>query len=132
MTRSHRRAKEAGEKFEKAVADYLAWALDDSRIERRRQSGANDRGDITGIMIDGKRVVIECKDTKQANLSGHLREAMEEAGNDDAAFWALAQKRVGIGISSREGVGNQLIAMTLEQYATLLNHGLPLGPEVES
>ena len=131
MTRNRRSAKQAGARMEQAVADYLAWALADPRIERRHLSGAQDRGDITGIMLDGERVVIEVKDTARADVSGHLKEAQTEAGNDDALFWAVIQKRHGIGIDSPSGVGQQLVCMTLEQYALLLNHGLPLGPEEE-
>lgn len=131
MTRNRASAKRAGARMEQAVADYLAWALDDPRIERRHLTGAKDRGDITGIMHDGERVCIEVKDTSKLALSEHMAEAMEEAMNDDATFWALVQKRKGIGIDSPAGVGSQLVCMTLEQYALLLNHGLPLGPEEE-
>ena len=129
MPRNRNSAKRAGARFEQAVAHYLSWALNDERIERRHLSGAKDRGDITGILFDGHRVVIECKDTSKLALSEHLAEAEEEAANDDATFWALVQKRRGIGIDRLSGVGQQLVIMPLEQYALLLNHGLPLGPE---
>lgn len=131
MTRNRASAKRAGARMEQAVADYLAWALNDPRIERRHLTGSKDRGDITGVMHDGQRVVIEVKNTAKLALAEHLGEAMEEAMNDDALFWALVQKRKGIGIDSPAGVGSQLVCMTLEQYALLLNHGLPLGPEEE-
>ena len=55
--------------------------------------------------------------------------AWTEAGNDGALYWAVVQKRRGIGLKSREAVGRQLVYMTLEQYALLLNHGMPLGPD---
>ena len=129
MTRNRSSAKRAGARMEQAVADYLAWALNDPRIERRHLTGAKDRGDITGIMHDGERVCIEIKNTSKLALAEHMAEAMEEAMNDDATFWALVQKRKGIGIDSLAGVANQLVCMTLEQYALLLNHGQPLGPE---
>lgn len=131
MTRNSASAKRAGARMEQAVADYLAWALNDPRIERRHLTGAKDRGDITGVMHDGQRVVIEVKNTAKLALSEHMGEAMEEAANDDALFWALVQKRKGIGIDSPAGVANQLVCMTLEQYALLLNHGQPLGPDEE-
>lgn len=131
MTRNRSSAKRAGARMEQAVADYLAWALNDPRIERRHLTGSKDRGDITGVMHDGQRLVIEVKNTTKLALSEHMGEAMEEAANDDALFWALVQKRKGIGIDSPAGVGSQLVCMTLEQYALLLNHGLPLGPEEE-
>lgn len=131
MTRNRASAKRAGARMEQAVADYLAWALNDPRIERRHLTGSKDRGDITGVMHDGQRVVIEVKNTSKLALAEHMGEAMEEAMNDDATFWALVQKRKGIGIDSPAGVGSQLVCMTLEQYALLLNHGQPLGPDEE-
>jgi hypothetical protein len=63
MTRSRRSAKQAGTRFETAIATALADALDDDRIERRTRNGAKDRGDISGIRLHGQRVVIECKKT---------------------------------------------------------------------
>ncbi|WP_282941962.1 hypothetical protein [Bifidobacterium pullorum] len=131
MPRNRDSAKRAGARFEQAVAHYLSWALNDERIERRHLSGAKDRGDITGILFDGHRVVIECKDTSRMDIAQHLREAEEEADNDDALFYAVVQKRRGIGIDRLSGAGQQLVVMPLEQYALLLNHGLPLGPEEE-
>lgn len=132
MSRNRKSAKAAGARMEQAVADYLAWALNDRRVERRHLTGTKDRGDITGILLDGERVVIEVKDTARAGISGHLTEAQTEAGNDDAVFWAVVQKRHGIGIDSPLKVGQQLVVMTLNQYATILNHGVPLGEEMES
>jgi hypothetical protein len=116
--------------MEQAVADYLAWALNDRRVERRHLSGSQDRGDITGVMLDGERVCIEVKNTSRSDVSAHLAEAQVEAGNDDATFWAVVQKRHGIGIDSTERIGRQLVIMTLEQYATILNHGVALGEEM--
>lgn len=132
MSRNRKSAKAAGARMEQAVADYLAWALNDRRVERRHLSGSQDRGDITGVMLDGERVCIEVKNTSRSDVSAHLAEAQTEAGNDDAVFWAVVQKRHGIGIDSPLKVGQQLVVMTLNQYATILNHGVPLGREMES
>ena len=132
MTRNRKSAKQAGARMEQAVADYLAWALNDSRVERRHLSGSQDRGDITGVMLDGERVCIEVKNTSRSDVSAHLAEAQTEAGNDDAVFWAVVQKRHGVGIDSPLKVGQQLVVMTLNQYATILNHGVALGEEMES
>lgn len=132
MSRNRKSAKAAGARMEQAVADYLAWALNDHRVERRHLSGSQDRGDITGVMLDGERVCIEVKNTSRSDVSAHLAEAQTEAGNDDAVFWAVVQKRHGVGIDSPLKVGQQLVVMTLNQYATILNHGVPLGEEMES
>ena len=127
MVRNRKSAKKAGASFETAIANYLAWALNDDRVERRHLTGTQDRGDITGVMLDGQRVVIECKNTSRMNVSEHLREAELERGNDDATYGVVVQKRHGMGITTRETVGQQLVMMTLEQYA--LNHSQPLGTD---
>ena len=62
MTRSRRSAKAAGTRFETSIANALATALDDDRIERRARNGSKDRGDIAGVRLHSQRVVIECKD----------------------------------------------------------------------
>ena len=129
MSRNRRSAKKAGADMESATVRYLAWALDDPRIERRHLTGSKDRGDVTGVMLDQERVVVECKNTARMEVSSHIDEAETEAGNDGAKYWAVVQKRRGIGLKSRETVGRQLVYMTLEQYALLLNHGQPLGPD---
>lgn len=132
MSRNHKSARKAGADMESATVRYLAWALDDPRIERRHPTGSKDRGDVTGVMLDQERVVIECKNTARMDVSGHINEVQTEAGNDGAIYWAVVQKRRGIGLRSRETVGRQLVYMTLEQYALLLNHGQPLGPDAEA
>lgn len=129
MVRNRKSAKKAGASFETAITNYLSWALNDERVERRHLSGVQDRGDITGVMLDGQRVVIECKNTSRMNVSEHLREAELERGNDDATYGVVVQKRHGIGITTRETVGQQLVMMTLEQYALMLNHSQPLGTD---
>lgn len=129
MSRNSKSARKAGADMESATVRYLAWALDDPRIERRHLTGSKDRGDVTGVMLDQKRVVIECKNTARMEVSSHIDEAETEAGNDGALYWAVVQKRRGIGLKNREAVSRQLVYMTLEQYALLLNHGMPLGPD---
>lgn len=129
MVRNRKSAKKAGASFETAITNYLSWALNDDRVERRHLTGTQDRGDITGVMLDGQRVVIECKNTSRMNVSEHLREAELERGNDDATYGIVVQKRHGIGITTRETVGQQLVMMTLEQYALMLNHSQPLGTD---
>ncbi|KFI66095.1 hypothetical protein [Bifidobacterium cuniculi] len=110
MTRNRQSAKKAGATFEKAVADYLAWALDDARIERRHLSGTKDRGDITGVMFSQEHVVLECKNVVQPRLNQWLREAEEEAGNDDAPLWAVVYKVRGVGITP-DRIGEHHVVM---------------------
>lgn len=129
MTRTLRTARQAGALMETKTVEYLNWALDTDTIERRRPNGVNDRGDLSGIRYQGHRVVVECKNTSKMNVSKHLNEAETERGNDDALFGVVVQKRPGIGITTREGQGRQLVMMTLATFALILNDGLPLGPD---
>lgn len=128
-TRTRRTARQAGALMETKTAEYLNWALDTDIIERRRPNGVKDRGDLSGIRYQGHRVVVECKDTARMNVSKHLAEAETERGNDDALIGVVVQKRPGIGIATREGQGRQLVMMTLDTFALILNDGLPLGPD---
>lgn len=119
MTRNRASAKKAGTAMESLVANFLAFRLADDRIERRTKSGANDRGDISGVRtIRGGRVVIECKNTSRDNLPAWIREAEVERGNDDAVIGVVAHKKHGSG-----NPADQYVTMTLETFARLLEGG---------
>lgn len=120
MPRTNRSARAAGTRHETAIANYLAEALDDDRIERRAHSGARDRGDIGGIRHRGRRVVIEAKNTTRTNLAGWIGEAHREAGNDDAAIGVVVAKRHG-----NADPGSQWVHMTLADLAWLLGADHP-------
>ena len=124
MPRTNRSARAAGTRHETAIADYLADALDDDRIERRARSGARDRGDIGGIRHRGRRVVIEAKNTTRTNLAGWIGEAHREAGNDDAAIGVVVAKRHG-----NADPGSQWVHMTLADLAWLLGADHPTYDE---
>lgn len=117
MSRTRASAKAAGTAMETLAARYLATALNDDRIERRRQAGAHDRGDITGVRTTlGERVVLEVKDYGGRLLVGPwLNEARTEAGNDDAPVAAVIAKRRGT--TKPE---DQIVLMTLADLAVLL------------
>jgi hypothetical protein len=115
MPRSRRSAKTAGTRFETSIVSALAAALDDDRIERRTRNGAKDRGDISGVRLHSRRVVIECKDCATLSLPAWTREAHIEAGNDDAL--------VGVVISKRRGTADpmqQWVHMTVADLAAIL------------
>ncbi|MGW6017829.1 hypothetical protein ACWFNS_07485 [Oerskovia enterophila] len=95
MTRNRSSAKAAGSRFERSIADGLAQALNDDRIDRRVKTGAKDRGDIGGVRIHGQRLVIEAKDCSRQELPKWTREAQLEAGNDDALAGVVVAKRRG-------------------------------------
>lgn len=123
MSRTRRSAKTAGTAMETLVVRYLAARLNDDRIERRRQSGSKDRGDVTGVRTPlGERVVIEIKDYGgQLKPGPWLNEVAVEAANDDAP--------VGVVVAKRRGTtdpGTQFVLMDLNTLAVLL--GAPVHP----
>lgn len=115
MTRSRASAKQAGSRFERQLADYLAIRVDD-RIDRRVRNGGKDRGDIGGVRTPhGKRVVIECKDTSRTELGTWAKEADVERGNDDALVGVTVHKRRGCG-----DVADSWVTMTVRDLVALL------------
>ncbi len=116
MTRNRRSAKDAGAKFERATADYIAEQLEDDRIDRRVTRGANDRGDISGLRVHGQRLVVECKDRAVLALPEWTDEANTEAGNDDALVGVVVHKRRGT-----TDPGRQWVACTLDDLLALIS-----------
>jgi hypothetical protein len=118
VARSLSSAKAAGASFETSIANWLADEIDD-RIERRRLSGKFDRGDISGLRINNKRLVVECKNYGGKILTGPwLNEAETERVNDGAI--------AGLVIAKRKGTTNpaeQIVLMTLRDFAALVNSG---------
>lgn len=113
--RSRSSAKQAGSRFERDVADYLASALQDDRIDRRVKTGAKDKGDIAGLRIHGQRITAECKNTTRLALGTWVNEAEIERGNDDALAGVVVHKRHGKGQPE-----DQLVTMTLRDFAALI------------
>lgn len=113
--------------METSATRYLATALNDDRIERRRLRGANDCGDIAGVVtIAGGRVVIEVKDHGgKVQVGPWLNEAEIERGNDDAVAGVVVFKRLGIGY---ERAGEHGVLMTLNTLCTLLQGGIQSDP----
>jgi hypothetical protein len=104
MTRTRKSAKTAGSRFERQIADALARALEDDRVDRRVKNGAKDRGDISGVRLHGQRVVIEVKDCSRIDLPGWTAEAQLESGNDDALVGLVVHKRHGTADPMRQWV----------------------------
>lgn len=115
VTRTRASAKAAGTRFERLIADHLAEKIDD-RIDRRVKTGSLDKGDIAGLRTrDGRRVVIECKDTTRLDLAGWAGELADEIENDGALTGAVVHKRHGVSDPAK-----QWVTMTLEQLTWLL------------
>lgn len=124
MSRTRASAKDAGSRFERTTADYLAIHIDD-RIDRKVKNGAADRGDIGGVRLSpalrGGRMALECKDYGGMIKAGPwLGEAETERGNDDAVCSAVIAKRRGI-----SDPGAQLVIMTVRDLVALLTGTRP-------
>ena len=111
------REMQKGAGFEQDVADFMADRLGDERIERRVKHGANDRGDISGLYVRGKRTVVECKNHKRMELSKWVDEAETERGNDDAEFGIVVHKRKGHG---KAKFGGNYVTMTLDTFCAMV------------
>jgi hypothetical protein len=120
VTRSRASAKAAGTRHETSVVTYLATHYDDM-IERRRQSGAKDRGDVSGFRFAGRRIVAELKDYGgRFHVGPWLNEAEVERLNDDAT--------VGLVIAKRRGTtdpGDQVVLMTVRDLLALMTGERP-------
>lgn len=115
MTRTRASAKAAGTRQERDVADYLAREYDD-RIDRRVKTGAADKGDIANLRTrDGRRIVLEVKNTARIDLAGWARELEAEIENDGALTGAVVFKRHGKADPAR-----QWVLMDLEKFLWLL------------
>lgn len=119
MPRSRASAKQAGTRFETTVAAYLNTHVDD-RIERRRLSGARDRGDLTGWRYAGQRICAELKDCARTSLGPWVNEVEVERGNDDAGVGLVIHKRHG-----RGDPGDQFVTMTLRDLVALTTGNRP-------
>jgi len=115
MTRTRRSAKQAGAAAERAVADHLASALGDDRIDRRVKRGNCDRGDIGGLRIHGQRLVVEVKNCARTDLAGWIAEAQVECGNDDGLAGIVIAKRRGT-----TNVGRWYVHMTVDELIAII------------
>lgn len=120
MSRSRQSAKQAGARFERAVADWLADQLDDDRIDRLARRGNKDVGDIGWVLRNGQRVVIEAKDCARLDLPAWTREAETERGNADALAGVVIHKRRGVG-----DPGQQWVTCTLDQLLAIITGTRP-------
>jgi hypothetical protein len=97
MPRNRASAKAAGARFERQTADGLAWALEDTRIDRKVKTGSKDRGDIANVRLGEHKIVIECKDRGgQFFAPEWVAEAEAERINDGALAGIVVAKRKGV------------------------------------
>ena len=119
LSRSNRSARKAGSSFERLVADYLAEALGSEGIDRQVKVGTNDLGDVRGVYLGGRPVVVECKEYGGRNeLPKWYAEAERERANRDAAYGVVVWKRYRVADPAR-----QHVSMTLATFAAMLAGG---------
>ena len=111
MTAYHR---QKGSSFERLVADYLK-ANGFPFADRRVKSGARDKGDIGGVHVHGRGVVIEAKNTTRISLGPWAAEAEQERVNDEALAGVVIHKRHGKGKA-----GEQWATMPLADLVAIL------------
>lgn len=117
MARNRATAKAAGARFERLIADGLAEALEDTRIDRKVKSGAKDKGDIANVRhSNGGRIVIEAKDRGgQFFAAEWVAEAEVERVNDEALVGIVVAKRKG-----KTDPMDQWCVMTVGELVALL------------
>ena len=110
MTRNRASAKKAGTSWESAIVAALVragWPY----AERRRLSGAADKGDIAGV----PGVCIEAKNTNRLELAAALDEATTERDNAAAVYGVAWIKRKG-----RASAEDGYVVMDGAQFLSLL------------
>lgn len=80
------------------MADGLAEALEDTRIDRKVKTGSKDKGDIANVFTSqGGRIAVECKDRGgQFYAAEWVGEAEAERINDEALAGIVIAKRKGV------------------------------------
>lgn len=116
-------ANRKGPRFEQDWCDYAARRLGDDAIERRAKNGKNDRGDVTGLRIRGKRAVVELKNCKELRLADWIGQAEEERANDDAEFAIVGFKRCGCG---EKNFGGNYVLMTTDTFLGIIAGAMEL------
>jgi hypothetical protein len=109
------RQRQKGSSFERLIADALAEAMHDDRIDRSPLRGAFDRGDISGVRSPFGKVAIEVKNVARLDLAGWVTEAETERGNLDAVAGVVIHKRRGKGAAL-----DQYVTLTVRDFIALL------------
>jgi hypothetical protein len=105
-----RYSKAKGRSFENEVVDYLVVnGYPDA--ERRRLSGAQDKGDIAGVAL----TCIEAKHERSYKLPEWLREANTEAINANVPIGVVWARQNG-----KTGAGNGFVIMSPATFLLLL------------
>lgn len=112
------RQKQKGTAFETRVLDYLRERIGDPEgmIHREAMHGNADEGDIKGLYIGMKSLVLECKNHKQNRLADWMEQARQEAANAGADYGMVVFHRPGRG---GKRMRDQYVLMDLDTLARL-------------
>ncbi|AKV55529.1 phage protein [Bifidobacterium actinocoloniiforme DSM 22766] len=112
------RQKRKGTAFETQVLGYVRGRIGDPEgmIHREALHGNADEGDIKGLYIGGKSLVLECKDWTRFKLATWLDQAKKEAFNAGADYGMVVFHRPGKG---GKQMGDQYVLMDLDTLARL-------------
>lgn len=116
MGRTRASAKQAGSRFERAIADHLAAEL--SRfIDRKVKTGAADQGDIANVETHkGKVIAVECKDYGGRILAAEwIGEAHVERDNAGGVAGIVVAKRRGT-----TAPGQQWVLATVDDLIAII------------
>lgn len=111
--------RDKGTRFETACAEYLKFATGQN-VTRRALSGANDKGDLQGLTINGEECVVECKNCKAITVSDWLKQARSEAANALADYGIVIFHRKGVGLDLLR-MGNQAVLMDLDTFTRIIS-----------
>jgi len=107
------KSKQKGTAFETAVVDYVHGLMPDAIVVRQTMKGSKDEGDVA-VYRDGRKFIIECKNTATIDLAGAVDEAAIECTNAAADLGIAVIKRRG------KGVGESYAVIKLEDLKWLV------------
>ena len=107
-------SKRKGTAFETEVVNYLR-GYHGLPVERRALKGTQDCGDIAGL----PGVVLELKNCKRVELAAWVDEALKEAANEGAPWYAVVHKR------RMKGPAQAFVTMPLEIFALWYKEARP-------
>lgn len=112
------RQKQKGTAFETQVLGYLRDRIGDPEgmIHREALHGNADEGDIKGLYIGMKSLVLECKNHHRFDLATWIGQAHDEKVNAGADYGMVVFHRPGKGDKQ---MGDQYVLMDLDTLACL-------------
>lgn len=118
--------KVKGTKFETAAERHANRRLGGDDVHRAALAGKSDRGDLHGLRMRGKPIVVECKNVGKYDIPGWLSEAEVERGNADAEYGVVLFHLKGIG---EKRFGENAVVMTYDTFLGMVAGGMDLLEE---